>query len=94
MFYAYDMQKIVLVDIPRSTKDEYINYGAIEKLKDGVFFCGKYTSAMKIRNKNAHVVVFSNHEPEPGKWTSDRLFMIRLSEPPVGDDQFINNFGN
>lgn len=91
MFHAYDMQKIILVDIPRATKDEYINYGAIEKLKDGVFFSGKYGSTMKIRNKNAHVFVFSNHKPDPTAWTSDRLNLITLSDEdpqPAFDDQF------
>ena len=75
------------LDLPRSTKDDYINYGAIEKLKDGIFFSGKYASGLKTRDENAHVVVFSNHEPDPGKWTSDRLFLIRLSEPdPVNHE--------
>lgn len=83
MFYAYDMEKIVIVDLPRSTKDEFINYGAIEKLKDGIFFSGKYASALKCRDFNAHVIVFSNHEPEADKWTADRVLMIRLSEHPV-----------
>lgn len=82
MFFAYDMEKIVLVDLPRSTKDEYINYGAIEKLKDGVFFSGKYASALKVRDGNAHVVVFSNHTPQEGAWTSDRVNLIDLALPP------------
>jgi len=86
IFHAYDMQKIILWDIPRSTADDYINYGAIEKLKDGVFFSGKYTSAQKIRNKKAHVVVFSNNLPKEGAWTTDRLKLIKLSEAPEGPD--------
>ena len=46
---------------------------------DGIFFSGKYTSCLKVRNHNAHVVVFSNHEPERLKWTADRLHLIHLS---------------
>lgn len=81
VFCAYDMQKIIIWDIPRDTKDDYINYGAIEKLKDGVFFSGKYNPVMKVRNYPAHVIVFSNHEPKPGAWSADRLQLHQISEP-------------
>lgn len=88
MFAAYDNQIIVIVDIPRSTQNEYINYGAIEKLKDGVFFVGKYNSHMHVRPFNAHVVVFSNHLPEDGKFTSDRIRLTKLSEE---EDEMVPN---
>lgn len=90
MFYAYDMEPIVIVDIPRADNMEYLNYGAIEKLKDGVFFSGKYSSGLKTRDHNAHVLVFSNHEPDRTKWTDDRLEMVSLSEPemPAFSTQF------
>jgi len=79
MFYAYDMEPIIIIDIPRADNQDYVNYGAIEKLKDGIFFSGKYSSCLKVRNHNAHVVVFSNHEPERFKWTADRLSLLHLS---------------
>jgi len=86
MFCAYDMQPIIIIDIPRSMTDDkdghlLLNYGAIEKLKDGVFFSGKYNPVMKTRDDTAHVIIFSNHLPDESKFTSDRLHMIRLSEP-------------
>lgn len=85
MFHAYDGQKIIVVDISRSTPDQYINYGAIEKLKDGHFFSGKYESRQYLRPYNAHVIVFSNQEPAPNQWTSDRCNLIQLSEPDLTD---------
>jgi len=90
MFHAYDMEPIVLIDIPRADNMEYLNYGAIEKLKDGIFFSGKYNSTLKVRDGPAHVVVFSNSEPDPTKWTADRLSVLRLSEPNLTGmaDQF------
>jgi len=90
MFYAYDMEPIIIIDIPRADNQEYLNYGAIEKLKDGVFFSGKYNSALKVRDANAHVVVFSNHPPDLSKWTSDRLVQIDLSPLPV-PPQFVSS---
>ena len=96
MFHAYDMEPIIIVDIPRSDNLEYLNYGAIEKLKDGIFFSGKYQSSLKCRDEQAHVIVFSNHMPDEAKWTQDRLVLIKLSDPPVEihqyTDQFPNNF--
>lgn len=92
MFHAYDMEPIIIIDIPRADNMDYLNYGAIEKLKDGVIFSGKYNSCSKLRTFAAHVVVFSNHEPDPAKWTADRVNLVRLSEPtqPTWDpnDQF------
>lgn len=79
MFYAYDNEPIIVIDIPRADTLEYLNYGAIEKLKDGVFFSGKYTSSLKLREHKAHVLVFSNQEPERSKWTADRLHLIHVS---------------
>lgn len=84
MFYAYDYEPIIIIDIPRADTLEYINYGAIEKLKDGVFFSGKYHSALKLREQAAHVVVFSNEEPDKSKWTSDRLSLIHVSSDLCG----------
>lgn len=88
MFYSYDMQPIIICDIARSSESTdskgetkfFCPYGALEKLKDGIFYSGKYAGAMKVRNKNAHVLVFSNTEPETGKWSEDRLVLHRLSE--------------
>lgn len=79
MFYAYDNEPIIVIDIPRADTLEYINYGAIEKLKDGVFFSGKYNSCLKLREHQAHVLVFSNEEPQRNKWTADRLRLIYVT---------------
>lgn len=71
VLYAYDNEPIILWDIPRS-QQEFMNYGAIEKLKDGLWFSGKYESAMRIRQEQAHVVVFMNDDPDMCKLSNDR----------------------
>lgn len=92
MFYAYDFERIVLIDVPRSTTEEYISYGAIEKLKDGLIFSPKYESGMKIRDDPAHVIVFANCKPAEGKWTEDRLDLRQISPAP-GDEELWTNIG-
>lgn len=70
--------KIVLIDVPRCNKD-YINYEAIEKVKDGLFFCGKYESCQVIMNC-PHLFVFTNEYPDVSKMSVDRWNIIDLDE--------------
>lgn len=65
-----DDPKIILLDIPRYNKD-YINYGTLEKLKDGLIYSGKYEGGVCIFDA-PHVIVFSNSEPEYKKLSLDR----------------------
>lgn len=73
ILHSYNNQSIILYDIPRSVDEDYLNYGAIEKLKDGIVFSGKYNSGTKLRVGNAHVVIFSNSKPLDCKFSVDRL---------------------
>lgn len=62
--------KVILFDIPRSNID-YINYEAIEKIKDGLFFVGKYESQQVIMNC-PHIFIFANEYPTEDKLSADR----------------------
>ena len=81
MYYAYGGQRIIIVDVPRADSLEYLNYGAIEKLKDGCFTITKYESRQYVRDHHAHVLIFSNQMPDVTNFTADRLQLIHLSEP-------------
>jgi len=61
---------IVLIDCPRHSIN-YMNYGAIEKVKNGHVFSGKYESKQLIFNSPA-VCVFANSLPDFTKYSSDR----------------------
>lgn len=61
---------VVIFGYPRSSA-EYINYGCIEEIKDGIFFNAKYESGMVMYNP-PHVIVFSNEEPDYSKMSEDR----------------------
>ena len=68
--------KTVVFDIPRRSVD-YVQYQAIEKLKDGKFFSPKYESGMKRFNK-PHIVCFANQPPDVTGMSLDRWIIERL----------------
>lgn len=69
--------KIILVDIPRCSID-YVNYGLLEKLKDGIFYSGKYEGGLCIYD-NPHVIVFGNELPNFGKMSGDRWKIVEVT---------------
>lgn len=68
--------EIVLWDIPR-TCEGYVSYDAIESVKNGIFFSGKYESKQVIFNV-PHIYIFANFEPETEKLSSDRWNIVKL----------------
>lgn len=61
---------IIIFDIPRTNID-YLNYEAIESIKNGCFFSGKYESIQVIMN-SPHVIIFANTPPIKNKLSEDR----------------------
>lgn len=74
---------IIIIDIPRSVCDDFVNYTLIEKIKDGIFAVGKYDSVM-LRINTPHVLVLTNTEPMEEELSADRWEIIDLSSafPP------------
>lgn len=68
----------VIFGYPRSA-EEYINYGCIEEIKDGIFFNSKYESGMCMYNP-PHVFVFANFPPDESKMSADRWNVIDIRE--------------
>lgn len=76
--------KVILIDIPRSMMN-YVSYGGIEKIKDGLFFSAKYESTMFIMN-SPHVICFANFECPKEEMSLDRWKVIDLDKkinPPL-----------
>lgn len=67
---------IIIVNIPRCNSN-HLSYEAIESIKDGLFYSGKYEGGMVIMNP-PHVVIFSNEEPEYERLTSDRWHVVQI----------------
>lgn len=70
------LPEIVLVDIPRSSFD-FINYGAIEKCKDGFMYSGKYEGGQCIF-PSPHVLIFANEKPNKEQMSYDRWKIIKI----------------
>lgn len=68
--------KIIIFDIPRTNID-YINYEAIESIKNGCFFSGKYESSQVIMN-SPHIIVFANCAPDLSKLSNDRWNIVNI----------------
>ncbi len=67
---------LVIVDIPRSHID-YVSYLAIEKLKDGCLYSGKYEGGA-ITLDPVHVICFANEEPNKSALSHDRWHIERI----------------
>lgn len=72
--------RIVIWIAPRE-HTEYINYGALEVVKDGLFYSTKYESGMVIYN-NPHLLVFCNLLPEKDKLTEGRVILHEIGVTP------------
>lgn len=61
------------------TAEGYVSYDALEQIKDGIFFNGKYESGMVMYNC-PHVFVFCNFPPDESKMSRDRWNVVDLRE--------------
>jgi len=66
-----EYKKIFLFDISRG-RLEFLQYSILEMLKNGFVQSSKYASMVKQLNFKAHVVVFTNEEPDRSKLSEDR----------------------
>jgi len=67
---------IIIYDIPR-TAEGYVNYAALEEVKNGVFCSSKYESKMCVINP-PHIICFANFEPNFGAMSQDRWKITNL----------------
>lgn len=75
---------LVLLDIPRHNEN-YVNYGMLEQIKNGLVFSGKYEGGCHIFN-SPHLIVFANFEPDLNKFSRDRWNIINLEDDPLGSN--------
>lgn len=72
---------IIVFNLPRSAEGA-MSYSAIESLKDGLLFSGKYEGGVKLFPP-PHVVVFANFMPDMTKLSLDRWdIRTLLNNPP------------
>ncbi len=68
--------KIVILDIPRYNL-EYINYGCLEHIKNGMLYSGKYEGGVCLF-ESPHIIIFANREPDIGKMSEDRWAIFEI----------------
>lgn len=59
------------------SNEEYVSYEALENIKDGMFFSGKYESSMCLFNP-PHVIVFANFAPDTEQLSKDRWIVKNI----------------
>lgn len=72
-----DQPKLALIDIPRSNEN-YINYSTLEKIKDGLFYSGKYEGGV-LRLCRHHLICFANFLPDKFALSNDRWHFINAT---------------
>ncbi len=88
----------MLVDLPRS-KRRLTPYAAIEDLKNGIFFSGKYQSTQR-SYPAAHVVVAANYLPnediEEKQWDADlrRNVTVMIPNIMISPDRLVGSIIN
>lgn len=69
--------EIVCFNLPRCLEKK-VNYSAIEAIKDGLIFSGKYDSRTKVFN-SPHVVIMANFPPDYKALSLDRWKVVDLA---------------
>lgn len=75
---------IIIFDLPRKNQNK-VSYAAIEQIKDGCFFSGKYESGM-CRFNSPHIIVFANKPPDMSMLSMDRWKIRCLDKNPPGGE--------
>ncbi|NBK25960.1 MAG: hypothetical protein EOM68_28585 [Spirochaetia bacterium] len=79
ILFAYNGESTVVFDYARESKD-YVNYGVMEQIKNGMLFSAKYESGMK-RFNIPRLIVMANFLPDRTKWSRDRYNVYDISKP-------------
>ena len=69
---------IIIVNVARSDSLNQESCKALESIKDGLFFDGKYESAMAHSFEKPHILIFSNRRPETSFFSEDRWKIFQI----------------
>ncbi len=67
---------IIIFDVPR-VNEGHVSYQAMEGIKNGLFYSGKYEGLM-VRFNSPHLLVFANAPPNKTKLSADRWIIKNL----------------
>ena len=69
----------IIIDVARSDALNYDSCKAVEAIKNGLFFDGKYESAMSHSFEKPHVVIFANVPPKREYFSLDRWKVAKIN---------------
>lgn len=67
---------ILIINVPRCNEN-HVSYAAIEEIKDGIIYSGKYEGGFA-NIEHPHVIVISNFAPDLNKLSEDRWNVIKI----------------
>ena len=70
-------KRVFFFDIPR-TQMQFLQYSALEMIKNKYIFSPKYDSQTKVLPGNVHIVVLCNEKPDMNALTNDRYKITEL----------------
>lgn len=76
--------KIIVWDLSRS-REQFVSWEAIEKIKNGLAFNSKYECGM-LTFPTPHIFIFANFEPDMAKLSMDRWRVRRIEDSQPGSD--------
>jgi len=81
---------VLIINVPRCNEG-HVSYAAIEEIKDGLIYSGKYEGGFA-NIEHPHVIVIANQPPEMHKMSEDRWNIINLDPnnkrlPPPADSK-------
>jgi len=83
--YGY-FPSIILIDVPRESLG-YVNYAAIEKIKNGLLFSGKYEGKLLVFD-SPHIVIFANETPKMKAFSQDRWQIHYINSECMSFEKF------
>lgn len=81
--------KVVLCDVPRVVAD-YVSYQALEKLKDGLLYSGKYEGGLCCFG-DVHVIAFANQRPKTDTMSLDRWKLYEVKDDQLFQQQVVGH---
>ncbi len=82
---------LIVIDIPRTVLD-YVSYSAIEEIKNGCLFSGKYEASMCIFNSPV-IICFANEMPKREKMSLDRWRIYEIIDEKLYLRMFKKDYG-
>lgn len=67
---------ILIINVPRCNEN-YVSWSAIEEIKDGLIYSGKYEGGFA-NIEHPHVIILANFEPNKDKLSRDRWNIINI----------------